>query len=286
MIDPASETLGLIAGSGRFPLDIARAAAKRGWHVFAIAFHEHADARLGQVVHDMAWVHPGEAATALQALVSSGARRAVMAGKVPKAILFDGKGEGGAALLDEMATGELAGLKDRSDDAILGLVAGQLASSGIELLSQLELVPELVGGVGPLGTRTPTPEQVADITFGWPIAKAIAGLDVGQTIVVKDGAVLAVEAIEGTDDAIARAGRVATGASVVKVAKPHQDPRFDVPAIGLETLRTMIDAGAAALAFEAGRTVVLDRARLAADADLHDIALIGIEPQANEGEAA
>ncbi len=282
MPEPTSDRLGLIAGSGSFPRDIARSAALRGMKVAVIAFHGHTDARLAELASSIAWVHPGAVEAALEALLASGARRAVMAGKIPKSVLF---GEG-VKNLDALASSTLAGVANLGDEAILGLVADRLAKLGVELLPQLELVPELVGGVGALGQIALSASQRDDIDFAWPIAKSVAGLDIGQTVIVKDRAVLAVEAIEGTDAAIRRAGRHAAGACVVKVANPHQDLRFDVPAIGPETVRALIDAGAEALAFEAGCTVVLERALLVETADENGIALVGIESGANAREAA
>lgn len=282
MANPTSDTLALIAGSGTFPRDIAQSAQRCGTQVAVIAFHGHTDVRLAEFAHSVAWVHPGEVEAVLDALRASGASRAAMAGKVPKSILF----ADGAAKLDTLASSELEGLGSLGDDAILGLVADQLANIGIELLSQLELVPELIGGVGALGRFALSVTQREDVEFAWPIAKAVAGRDIGQTVVVKNRAVLAVEAIEGTDEAIRRAGSYATGARVVKVAKPHQDPRFDVPAIGPETVRALVDAGAEALAFEAGCTVVLERTLLVEIANANGIALVGIESGAKAREAA
>jgi len=266
------EALGLIAGMGTFPLDIARSARRRGRNVVAIAFHRHTDPRIEAAVSAVTWLHPGEVGTAVEALCSAGVRDAVMAGKVPKAALCaspDG------LRLDAQATRILGRLATRGDDSLLSALADHLESRGIQLLEQAELVPELLAGEGPLGRARPTAEQQADIAFGWPIAEVVAALDIGQTLVVKDRTVLAVEAIEGTDAAILRAGGIASGACVVKVAGPKRDPRFDLPAIGPETARALIAAGAAVLAFEAGRTVVLEREATVEAADAHGIALVG-----------
>jgi DUF1009 family protein len=200
----------------------------------------------------------------LEALRASGVREAVLAGRMPKALLYQDEAR---LRLDERAVEVLQGLADRSDDSILGALADLLLGEGIRLIAQAELVPELLPGPGVLGAVAPSDDQRADVAFGWPIARAIAGLDVGQTVVVKDCAVLAVEAVEGTDAAIRRAGEVASGGCVVKVAKPRQDPRFDVPTVGLGTLEVLSESGASLLAFEAERTLVLDRADLTARAD-------------------
>jgi len=267
--------LGLIAGRGSLPLEVARCARGRGRPVAAIAFHGQTDPRLEEEA-ETTWLHPGQVGSALAALRGAGVREAVMAGKVPKAGLFSGPAGPAALRPDAEALALLSTLRDRRDDSILAALADWLEERGIRLLGQAELVPGLVGGEGPLGSTALSPEQCADVAFGFPIAKAIAGLDIGQTLVVKDGAVLAVEAIEGTDAAIRRAGRVGAGACVVKVAKPHQDPRFDVPAIGPDTLAAMLEAKASALAFEAGRTLVLEREALVEAADGHGIALVGV----------
>jgi DUF1009 family protein len=267
----SSGVLGLIAGRGSLPLEVARSARGRGRPVAAIAFHGQTDPKLAEEA-EITWLHPGEVGAALAALRGAGAREAVMAGKVPKAVLYAGP----ALRPDAEALALLSRLHDRRDDSILAALADWLEERGIRLLGQAELVPGLLGGEGPLGRTELGPEQRADVAFGFPIAKTIAGLDVGQTVVVKDGAVLAVEAIEGTDAAIRRAGRIAAGACVVKVAKPRQDPRFDVPAIGPDTLTAMLEAKASALAFEAGRSLVLERAALVQAADGHEIALVGV----------
>jgi DUF1009 family protein len=278
----SSDVLGLIAGRGALPLEVARSARGRGRPVAAIAFHGQTDPKLEEEA-EITWLHPGEVGAALAALRGAGVREAVMAGKVPKAGLYAGAD---ALQPDTQALALLARLQDRRDDSILGALADWLEERGIRLLGQAEFVPGLVGGEGPLGRTALRPEQRADVAFGFPIAKAIAGLDIGQTVVVKDRAVLAVEAIEGTDAAIRRAGQIGAGACVVKVAKPGQDPRFDVPAIGPETLAVMLEAKASALAFEAGCTLVLERTELVQAADAHEIALVGVAEERLPAEAA
>lgn len=262
--------LGLIAGGGGLPLAMARSARRRGRGVAAIALRGQADPRLAEQVSEIAWLHPGEVGAMLDSLHRAGVREAVLAGRMPKRLLFD---EAGALHLDERAIALLQGLADRADDSILGALADLLEREGIRLLGQAELVPELIPGPGVLGRVEPSERQRADVAFGWPIARAIAGLDVGQTLVVKDCAVLAVEAVEGTDAAIRRAGDVSSGGCVLKVSKPRQDPRFDVPTVGPGTLDAMAESGASLLAFEARRTLVLDRTELVARADAAGIAL-------------
>jgi DUF1009 family protein len=274
--------LGLIAGGGALPLAVAHSARSRGRRVAAIAFRQQTDPRLEQGA-EVTWLDPGQVGSALAALRAAGVREAVMAGKVPKSGLYAGP----AALRpDAEARALLASLRDRRDDSILAALADFLEQRGIRLLPQAQLVPELLAGEGPLGRSEPGPAQRADLAFGFPIAKAIAGLDIGQTVVVKERAVLAVEAIEGTDAAIRRAGRIAPGACVVKVAKPKQDPRFDVPAVGPETLAAMLEAKAALLAFEADHTLVLERDALVQAADAHGIALVGVAAGRLPGEGS
>lgn len=266
----AGGALGLIAGGGGLPLAMARSARRRGRGVSAIALRGQADPRLEEQVSEIAWLHPGEVGAMLESLHRAGVREAVLAGRMPKTLLYD---EDATRHLDDRAIALLSGLADRADDSILGALADLLEDEGIRLLDQAELVPELIPGPGVLGAVAPSARQRADVAFGWPIARAIAGLDVGQTLVVKDCAVLAVEAVEGTDAAIRRGGEVTSGGCVLKVAKPRQDPRFDVPTIGLGTLEALADSGASLLAFEAERTLVLDRPELVARADAAGIAI-------------
>lgn len=273
MAGAGSGVIGLIAGQGRFPLDIANAAERSGRNVVAVAFHGHTDARIEAAASQVAWLHPGEVGAAIEALRSAGVRDAVMAGKVPKAALAANPE---SLLLDAEASAIISRLVDRGDDSLLRALADHLESRGIHLLEQAELVPELLAGRGPMGRTRPTQEQWQQVAFAWPLARAVARLDIGQTLVVKNGSVLAVEAIEGTDAAISRAGALAPGACVVKVARPAQDPRFDLPAVGPETVKALVAARASLLAFEAGRTVVLDREALVGEADRHAITLVGV----------
>jgi DUF1009 family protein len=264
--------LGLVAGSGQLPLELARAARRRGRRVEAVAFPDATEGALADCVDSLRWVRPGEVGAILEAFAAARVDEAVLAGTVAKHALWAdpsrlGADARGRALLDRLG--------DRRDLSILAGVEQVLLERGITLLGQAELVPELLAGPGPLGRVRPTPAQLADAAFAWPIARTLARLDVGQTLVVKDRAVLRVEAAEGTDAAIRRAGAMAQQAVVVKVARPGQDPRFDLPAIGSGTLAAMRDAGAAALVFEAHWTLVLERAALVAAADAGGIAVFG-----------
>jgi len=272
------ETLGLIAGRGVFPLEVARCARRRGQRVVCVAMREMADAHLEELVDELHWIHPGEVGAGVAAFRAAGVEEAVMAGKVAKGSLI---ADPEALRLDGQAESLLAELPDFEDDSVLGKAADFLAALGIRLLPQHALCPELLAGEGVLTKAAPTAAQRADLDFGFPIARAIGGLDIGQTVVVKDRAVLAVEAIEGTDAAIRRGGALAAGACVVKVAKPDQDSRFDVPAIGPDTVRVLAEAGIAALGFEAGATLVLEREELVREADAHGIAVAGLSGPAD-----
>jgi DUF1009 family protein len=266
--------LGLIAGRGRLPGELARAARRRGRRVLAVAFEGETDPGLAADVDRLVRLHLGELGALLDVLREAGASEAVLAGKIAKTHMY---GDLRALRADARALALLSRLGDRRDDAILGALADTLEAEGIRLLPQAELVPELLAPEGPLGRVLPGAEQRRDVAFGWQIAKAMGGLDIGQTVVVRDRAVLAVEAIEGTDAAIRRGGQLGrAGACVVKVAKPKQDPRFDLPAVGSDTLDALLEARATVLAVEAGATLVLDREALVARADAAGVALLGV----------
>lgn len=270
-------TVGLIAGLGRFPLELARGARRRGHRVAAVALHGLSDPVLEAEVDTLTWLYLGELERMFAFFRETGVEEVVMAGKVPKTSLWK---DPSAFRPDARAISLMKGLADRKDDSIVGAIADLIEEEGFGVLGQVDLAPELWAPAGPIGKVAPTEEQRRDIAFGWPIAKAIGSLDIGQTVVVRGRAVLALEAIEGTDAAIRRGCALGEkGACVVKVSKPKQDPRFDVPAIGLDTLTTLVEAGAGVLAVEAGRTVVLDREALAQGADEHGISIVGVDEQ-------
>ena len=268
--------LGLIAGRGRLPLDIASAARLRGLRVAVVAFHGETDPAHGEAADRITWLHLGEIGALLAWLHEAGVREAILAGKILKTELY---GDLAALRPDARAISLLAGLEDRSDDGILGALADLLAAEGIVLKPQAELVPELLAARGVLGSVAPTAAQLRDVAFGFGIAKALGAVDVGQTVVVRARAVMALEAIEGTDAAIHRGAALGgSGVTVVKVAKPRQDPRFDMPAVGPDTLAVLGEAKAAVLAVEAGRTLVVDRERLVRMADEAGISILGLGP--------
>jgi hypothetical protein len=267
--------IGLIAGQGRLPAALAEGARRRGRRVVAAGLRGLADPALEGAVDRYASLAPGQLERLLAFFREAGVEKVVLAGKVPKGLLLDGP-----ARLDPdaRALALVAALRDRKDDSILAAVAEALEAEGFELLAQAELAPELLAPEGVLGAVAPTPAQRADVAFAWPIAKGLGALDVGQTVVVRGRAVLALEAIEGTDAAIARGCALGgPGAVALKVAKPGQDPRFDVPAVGPETARALARGGGALLAVEAGRTLLVEREALLQEADAAGIAVLGVD---------
>jgi DUF1009 family protein len=267
-------TLGLVAGQGRLPFEVARGARRAGRRVWLAALRGLAEPSLTDEVDAAAWLHVGEVEALLAGLRAEGVRELVLCGLVPKGLLF---ADPSLVRLDATATRLLAGLRDRRDDALLRALADALEAEGFTVASQAAYTRELLAPEGPLGLVTPTPAQLDDVAFGWPIAKALGALDIGQTLVVRERTVLAVEAIEGTDAAIRRGAALSGGpVSVLKVRKPSQDPRLDVPVVGPETIATLAAAGASLLAVEAGRTLVLERAEVVARADAAGVCVLGV----------
>ncbi len=277
-----TQTLGLIAGRGHFPFAIAASLRRQGWRVVAVGFHGETEPDLEGHVDEFACFHLGQVEAILDRLKAAGVRDAVMAGGILKTRLNAGIE---ALRPDARAISVFTRLRDRKDDSILGALADELASEDITLRSQPDLVPDLFPGQGPLGRVEPSALQLRDIAFGWPIAKTIGGLDVGQSVVIKDRAVMALEAIEGTDAAILRGGNLAGGGGcVVKVAKPAQDLRFDLPTFGTRTIANLAEVKIGCLAFEAGRTVLVDREAVVSAADAHGIAVVGFGPEGPASE--
>jgi DUF1009 family protein len=257
--------IGLIAGSGRFPLLFAQAAQRAGRSVVAVAHEGETDPALPA----SAWVKPGQLGRIAETLRQAGVTEAVLCGGIRKPKLFDVRP-------DWLALKALARLRTFGDDAALRAIAEVLQEEGVRIVSPLPLVPELVAPRGLVGKHRLDDDQRADAQAGLRAARSIGEADIGQTVVVKRGVILAVEAVEGTDACIARGGALAKGAVVVKVRKPQQDDRFDVPAVGPKTIDTCAAAGCAALAVEAGTTLLLDRGELEEKADRAGIAVEGI----------
>lgn len=270
--------LGLIAGNGRFPFLVLEAARAQGYDVTVIAareetFPELAEtaARLGAALH---WISLGQLGTCLSLLKEAGVTHAVMAGQVKHTKIFSG-----GIVPDLTFMSVLTRLASRNTDGLIGAVAGVLRDRGIELIDSTELLRPLLAAEGVLTRRGATEAEQQDFAFGYRMADAIAGLDIGQTVAVKQQAVVAVEAMEGTDAVIERAGQLAgPGVAIVKVAKPAQDMRFDVPVVGVATIDAMRRARASALSIDAGRTLVLDGAAVFAAADEAGIVVVGRSP--------
>jgi DUF1009 family protein len=267
--------LGLIAGNGRFPFLVLDAARGAGHHVTIIAlkeetFPEIAEAAAQPPAADLHWISLGQLGKCISALERAGVTRAVMAGQVKHTKLF-------ADIVPDLTLlGVLTRLKARNTDALIAGVADVLREHGIELLNSTAFLAPLLARAGVLTKRRPTQDEQADLDFGYGIADTIAGLDIGQTIAVKAAAVVAVEAMEGTDAVIERAGRLAgAGVAVVKVAKPNQDMRFDVPVIGVSTIEAMRAARASALSVDAGKTLMIDGDAIVRAADEAGIAIVG-----------
>jgi DUF1009 family protein len=269
--------IGLIAGNGRFPFLVLDAARAQGHDVTIVAAREEtfpeltdAAARHGTVIH---WISLGHLGTCIQVLEEAGVTHAVMAGQVKHTKLF-----AGGIVPDLTFLRVLKQLASKNTDGLIGAVANVLRERGIELMDSTALLQPLLAPSGVLTRRAPTSEERQDFEFGYQMADAIAALDVGQTVAVKDRAVVAVEAMEGTDAVIARAGQLAgAGVRVVKVAKPKQDMRFDVPVVGVATIAAMRAAGASALSVDAGRALMIDGDAIVTAADAAGITMVGRE---------
>ncbi len=275
--------LGLIAGNGRFPFLLLDAARAHGLTVVVAAIEEEADVALedralsDSGVH-LHWISLGELSRLIAIFQEEGVTRATMAGQVKHRQIFS------SIRPDRRLAKLLLNLRVRSTDALLGAVAKVLGDEGIELISSTAYLEPLLVRPGVLTARAPSTEELADLAYGRTVARGLAGFDLGQTVVVAAGACVAVEAMEGTDATIRRAGdlmrtfegdasTLARALTVVKVAKPDQDMRFDVPVIGTGTIATMCEAGATCLALEAGRTLLFDRVAIVAAADAAGIAI-------------
>lgn len=270
------EKLGLIAGSGRFPVLVAEEARKAGVEVFALGIPGVTDPAVESRVARIEYFKLGQIDAPIRFLRENGVTKAVMAGKVQHASLF------GGVLPDLRAVRVLAGLKDKRPDTLLAAVADEFAKDGIELISSSAYLTHLLPAPGVLTRREPSREEQADLELGFRAAKTVAGFDIGQCVVVQDGAVVAVEAMEGTDATVARAGEIARVHGrrprlvVVKVAKPKQDFRFDLPVLGLDTLPVLERAGACVLALEAGKTLLFDREEFLRRADAQNLSVVAV----------
>ena len=277
--------LGLIAGNGRFPFLLLDAARAQGFAVVVAAIREEADAEIDERARNddkitVHWLSLGELSRLIEVFHKEGVIRAVMAGQVKHKQIFS------SIRPDWRLAKLILNLRTRSTDMLLGAVAKVLEDEGIELMSSTAFLEPLLAEEGVLTRRAPEEEEWRNIEYGLAVARAVSGFDIGQTVVVAAQACVAVEAMEGTDAAMERAGRLMASLddgtatlerrlTVVKVAKPKQDMRFDVPVIGIRTVETMVAAGACCLSVEAGRTLLFDRAALMKRADEAGIAIVG-----------
>ncbi len=267
----AEGPLGLIAGNGRFPFLVAEAARKRGRRIVLIRLKEETDEGLEALVDETHEVSLGQLGSCIAALRKAGAREAIMAGQVRHRQIFSG------IVPDLTLMGVLARLAFKNTDSLIGGVADALEREGIRLMSSVELLRDQLADAGSMTGKKPTGDEQKAIDYGVRIAGELGRLDLGQTVVVKDRAVVALEAMEGTDEAIARGARIAgPGVVVVKMAKPRQDMRFDVPVVGERTLEALRGARAAVLAVEAGKTLLLDKPAFLAAAKEMGLVVVGV----------
>ncbi len=273
---------GLIAGNGRFPFLVLEAARRQGIEMVVLAIREETFPDIERVAHRVHWVSLGELSRAIEILRAEGVRQVVMAGQVRHNKIFS------TIRPDWRLAKLLLTLPAKNTDALIGAIARVLEQEGIRLVDSTAFLRPWLAAAGVLTRRAPTAAEAADFACGHRIARAIAALDVGQTVVISQRACVAVEAMEGTDETIERAARIAGGRPlvVVKVSKPNQDMRFDVPVVGPSTIAVMRRANATALALDAGKTLLLDRDELLAAADAAGIAIQAFEPPAAAAAAA
>ena len=275
----AASGWGLIAGNGRFPFLVLEGARSLGIEMAVIAIKEEASPELATIARRLHWVSLGELSKAIELLQKEGVKQAVMAGQVKHNKIFS------AIRPDWRLAKLLFSLPRKNTDALIGAVARVLEDEGIRLVDSTAFLKPLVPEPGVLTRRAPGEHEAADIAYGLSVARQIAAMDIGQTVVVSDCACVAVEAMEGTDETIARAARLTAGKPlvVVKVSKPGQDMRFDVPVIGLPTIEQMRQSGATALVVDAHKTLLFDRSKLIVAADAAGIVIQAVPP-ASAGE--
>ena len=264
---------GLIAGNGRFPFLVLDGARRAGVDLSVAAIREETDPEIERAAERVVWVGIGQLGKMIRFFKREGVERAIMAGQVKHVQIFSG------ALPDVRMLRMLLRLPRRNTDALIGAVAEELASEGIELIDSTFFLKDHLAEVGTLTRRAPDKREAGDIEYGLEVAREIARLDLGQTIVVRARACVAIEAMEGTDSTILRAGNLARGRlTVVKIAKPSQDMRFDVPVVGVRTIESMIEAGATCLCITAGKTLLFDREQILKLADEKRLAVVAVPP--------
>lgn len=273
------KNIGLIAGNGNLPIVITKAAKSQGYRVYICAINGEASESLSNIADNVEWVALGQLSKLAKFFKRFHVSNVMMAGKVTKTNLFKGEVKPDLEMVKLIAK-----IRDRKDDTLLGAVTNYLESNGIHVLSSVSFLSAELPEKGILTKQKPNNEDYEEIEFGWKIAKQIAGLDIGQIVVTKKKAVIAVEAIEGTDRAILRASELASkGTNVFKVAKPSQDMRFDVPTVGLTTLDSMIRAGVRMLVIEAKKTILLDREEFFKKANQQKMIVVAWEDDGKKG---
>ena len=264
--------MGLIAGNGKFPLLFAAEAKRAGYTLVAVAHRGETLEDIGKIVDDVTWLYVGQLGKIIRTFQRAGVTQAVMAGGIQKVKLFSNFWP------DVRGARFLARAKSRDDDGLLRGLAEELAAEGIEILDSTLCLSHIIAAPGVLTARQPSSEEWEDIRLGFRVAKEIGRLGIGQTVIVKDHVVVAVEALEGTDAAIQRGGRLAkSGCVVVKVSKPEQDLRFDVPAVGVDTITNIHEAGGVVLAVEAGKTILVERDSMLSQAEKLGIAVVAVD---------
>ena len=267
------ENLGLLAGIGHLPVDVAQSAKKLGYKVVAIAVVADTDPELPENADVFYTINVGKVGKILQTLKQHDVKNVTMIGKVTKEVLY----KNGVMIPDLTTIRVLASLPDRKDDTIMNAIVKLIEDKGMHVMDQTVLIQPLLPEPGVLTKRKPTEQEWEDMRFGFRMAKELGRLDIGQTVVVKNRAVMALEAIEGTDACILRGGFLGKGGVVVaKTAKPAQDNRFDMPSVGTTTLTSMIHAGATGIVIEAGRTLLVDRKRTLAMAEEKGITIVSM----------
>ena len=266
------EKIGILAGAGKLPVECARAASQLGYEVYAIGLLSETDPQIADFAKNYQQISVGQLDAILNYLKENDLKKITMIGKVTKELLFNG-----GVIPDARMLQLIMSLPDRKDDTIMLAFVRELAKEGMETFDQTALIRKLMPRRGTITSREPTDEEKADMDFGILIAKELGRLDIGQTAVVKNRAVMALEAIEGTDECIRRGGKHANGGAVVaKVSKPEQDNRFDVPTVGRRTLEVMAEVGATALVIEADKTLLVDRENAVSFADEKGICIIAV----------
>ncbi len=278
-----AQRIGLVAGWGRYPIVVAEALKRQQFAIYCLGIKNHADPSLQSICDDFRWIGVAKLGAQLRYFRRHRIRRAVMAGKIFKDKIFH-HGWGWIGHLPDwrclrvLFRHLVTKTKDRRDDTLLGALADAGLEDGIVIAPATDYVPELLVKLGHLTRRRPSGSEQKDIRFAWHMAKELGRLDIGQSVAVKGLSVLAVEAIEGTDKCIRRAGQLCPrgGFTVVKVSKPQQDMRFDVPTIGLGTLETLVESGGRVLAVEAGKTIIIDEPQVIDYADRHGLTIIAM----------